>query len=70
MSKYIASVTTWTLLQRANHPSEFAGKLMAAPLVVVGGLLLASGVMGHDAAQFAIGALSLGAAALLATATR
>lgn len=67
MSKYIASVTTWALLQRDSKPGESTGKLLAAPLLVVAGLLLASGVHGADVASIAIGALSLAAATALVT---
>jgi hypothetical protein len=67
MSKYIASATIWTLQQRDSKPSEFAGKLLAAPLLVVGTLLLASGLHATDVSQLAIGVLSLAGATALAT---
>jgi hypothetical protein len=70
MTKYIASVSHWTQQQRDSQPSVFVARLIAAPLLLIGGALLVSAAFNHEFSQAAIGLLSVVAAGVLNSATR
>jgi hypothetical protein len=62
MSRFIAAITPRTLQRNEGSTN---GWLIGAPLLVVGALLVASGIVSRDGVQAAIGVLTLSGAATL-----